>query len=96
MAAAALSFDIPIMIAVAIACLPVLFAGYVIDRWNGALFLALYAAYLAYLVLASTQHAALGGFSSIMLIFVLPLVAFTLAVLLYRELKSSPPSDDAA
>ncbi len=95
-AAAAVSFDIPIMIAVAIACLPVLFAGYVIDRWNGALFLALYAGYLAYLVLAGTQHAALGGFSSIMLVFVLPLVAFTLAVLLYQELKSRPPSDNDA
>ena len=95
-ATAAVRFDIPIMIVVAIACLPVFFAGYVIDRWNGALFLALYAGYLAYLVLAGTQHAGLGGFSSIMLVFVLPLVALTLVLLLYQAMKSRPRSDDDA
>ena len=81
---AARSLDIPIMIAVAFACLPVFFAGYIIDRWNGALFLALYAAYLAYLLLAGTQHAALGGFTTVMLMFVLPLVAFTMVLLAYQ------------
>lgn len=85
---AARSLDIPIMIAVAFACLPVFFAGYVIDRWNGALFLALYAGYLAYLVLATTQHAALGGFTTIMLMFVLPLVMFTLALLAYQSWRT--------
>ena len=80
-ASAAVSLDIPIMIAVAIACLPVFFDGYRIDRWNGALFLALYAGYIAYLVLAGTQHDALAGYSTIMVLFVLPLVAFTLVLL---------------
>lgn len=80
-AAAALSLDIPIMIAVAIACLPVFFSDYVIDRWNGALFISLYAGYMSYLVMAGTEHAALAGFSSIMLVFVIPLVSFTLVLL---------------
>ncbi len=80
---AARSLDIPIMIAVAIACLPVFFAGYIIDRWNGALFLALYVVYLAYLVLESTQHWALSGFTAVMLMFVLPLVALTMLSLTY-------------
>ncbi len=79
-AAAALSLDIPIMIAVAVACLPVFFAGYVIYRWNGAVFLGLYAGYIAYLVLAGTEHQALAGFTSVMLMFVLPLVSFTLVL----------------
>ncbi len=35
---AALRFDIPIMIAVALACLPVFFTGRQIARWEGALF----------------------------------------------------------
>ncbi len=78
---AALSLDIPIMIAVAIACLPVFFAGYVIDRWNGALFITLYAGYMVYLVMQATEHAALAGFSWIMAAFVIPLVAFTLVLL---------------
>ncbi len=81
---AARSLDIPIMIAVAFACLPVFFAGSIIDRWNGALFLVLYAGYLTYLVLAGTQHAALGGFTAVMLMFVLPLVAFTMLLLAYQ------------
>lgn len=80
-AATALSVDIPIMIAVAIACLPVFFSGYVIDRWNGALFIALYAGYMAYLVMQGVQHAAVSGFSYIMLAFVIPLVSFTLVLL---------------
>jgi cation:H+ antiporter len=42
------------------------------------MFVALYVAYTAYLVLASTEHDAAEGFTSIMLWFVLPLVAVTL------------------
>jgi cation:H+ antiporter len=86
-AGAALSIDIPIMIAVAIACLPVFFAGYLIDRWNGALFIALYAGYVIHLVLQGTQHVASSGFSSIMVIFVVPLVAFTLGLLAWQSWK---------
>jgi len=81
---AALSVDIPIMIAVAIACLPVFFRGYRISRWNGALFIALYAGYMIHLVLQGTQHGAASGFSNIMLVFVLPLVTFTLALIAWQ------------
>jgi cation:H+ antiporter len=69
------------MIAVAIACLPVFFAGYVIDRWNGALFIGLYAGYMAYLVMAGTRHAAVTGFGTVMLAFVIPLASLTLVLL---------------
>ena len=44
----ALAFDFPVMIAVAVACLPIFFAGYCIKRWEGALFLAYYVAYTLY------------------------------------------------
>jgi cation:H+ antiporter len=86
-APAALSFDIPIMIAVAIACVPVFFSGHAIDRWQGALFVALFAGYMTYLVLDGIGHAALRGFSSVMAAFVLPLVALTLALVFYRAWK---------
>src|SRR5690606_33946389 len=33
----AINFDFPVMIAVAVACLPLFFSGYVISRWKGAL-----------------------------------------------------------
>ena len=82
----ALRFDIPVMIAVAAACLPIFFTGYRIARPEGLLFLAYYAAYTAYLVLTATEHAALPTFSIAMLAFVLPLTAITLIVLGVRAL----------
>jgi cation:H+ antiporter len=80
-AAQALAFDTPVMIGVAIACLPIFFTGHVIARWEGSLFLFFYAAYTAFLVLKATQSAALPGLQSAMAFFVLPLTAVTLAVL---------------
>ena len=59
--AAALHFDIPVMTAVALACLPVFFTGQTIARWEGGLFLGYYVAYTAYLVLAAQQHDAAAG-----------------------------------
>ena len=86
-ASAALRVDVPVMLAVAIACLPIFFTGFRIDRWEGALFLALYAAYAAFLVLDSQGHDAAGPFGALMLLVVLPLVAVTLAVLAVRALR---------
>jgi cation:H+ antiporter len=66
------------MLAAAAALLPIAFTGFIIARWEGSLFVALYIAYLLYVVLASTEHDAASGFTTIMLWFVLPLVAMTL------------------
>ena len=78
--AAALRFDIPIMIAVFVACLPIFMTGHLISRWEGGLFVSYYVAYAAYLVLDATAHDALPMFSQIMLMFVIPLTAITLIV----------------
>ena len=78
-------FDIPVMIAVAFACLPIVGTGHLIARWEGALFLAYYAVYLTYLILAAAQHDALRSFGSTMLGFVLPLTGVTLLVLWARQ-----------
>ena len=75
---AAVSLDIPVMLAASIALLPVAFTGFVIARWEGALFVGLYLAYTGYLILAATEHDALEGFTAVMVWFVLPLVAVTL------------------
>ncbi len=82
----ALWFDLPVMIAVAVACLPIFFAGHRIARWEGAVFLAYYALYLCYLVLQAEQHAALPAFSRAMMVFVIPLTAATLGVIVWREI----------
>jgi cation:H+ antiporter len=78
--AAALAFDIPVMIAVAAACFPVFYTGGTISRWEGIVFLGYYAAYTTYLILTATRHAGLATFQAAMLWFVIPLTALTLAV----------------
>ena len=90
----ALSFDMPVMIAVAIATLPVFFNGYAIHRWEGAMFLAYYIAYTAYLVMTATEHALLPAFRAAMLWFVLPLTIVTLGVVFVRAVRAArrPPA----
>jgi len=83
----ALNFDVWVMLAVAVACLPVFFTGNQIARWEGLMFIGYYVIYLVYLFLASTQHDALPAFSSIMLLFVLPLTVLTLVITVLRELR---------
>jgi cation:H+ antiporter len=83
----ALTFDLPVMIAVAVAALPIFFTGYSIARWEGAVFLCYYVAYVVYLVLEATEHDALSEFGAAMTWFVLPLTAMTLAVGLARTLR---------
>ncbi len=92
-APAILNFDLPVMIAVAFACLPIFATGNVITRWHGALFFGYYLAYVAYLVLAATAHAALPAFSGAMLGFVLPLTAVTLGVLWARHRAAARRAD---
>ncbi|MCG8350455.1 MAG: hypothetical protein MI924_22035 [Chloroflexales bacterium] len=86
---AALSFDIPVMIAVVFACLPIFFTRFTIARWEGALFLGYYIVYTVFLALTATQHTASTTLSAIMVTFVLPLTAITLIVLAFRALRTN-------
>jgi len=88
-----LSFDLPVMTAVAFACLPVFFTGREIARWEGAIFVGYYGVYTAYLILAAQEHDALPMFSATMLWFVVPITALTLAIALYRTSKRHPRGD---
>jgi cation:H+ antiporter len=87
-APAAIAFDIPVMVAVTVACLPIFLTGHTIARWEGALFFFYYVAYTAYLILAAIEHDALPAFSQAMMLFVLPLTAVTLLVLMVRALRA--------
>lgn len=84
-AANALAFDFPVMIAVAVACLPIFFSGYRINRWEGLLFLAYYLAYTAYLVLSSTGRPFAEVFGDALIGYALPLTAVTLIVIAGRS-----------
>lgn len=85
-----LNFDLWVMVAVSLACLPVFLTGREIARWEGALFLLYYAAYVAYLILAAQQHDALGTYSGTMLSFVIPITVVTLVVMTLRRDGRSP------
>ena len=84
-AASALRFDFPVMIAVAIACLPVFFTGYRVARWEGAVFLGYYTAYMVYIILEAGEGAAL--FGKAMAWFVIPLTLLTLVVVTVRAIR---------
>ena len=86
-----MNFDIWVMLAVALACVPVFMTGREIARWEGGVFLLYYVAYVAYLILAAQQHAALGAYSAVMMGFVVPLTVITLVVALLGR-KPAPPS----
>lgn len=85
---AMLRFDIPVMVAAAVACLPIFFSGYEISRWEGGLLLGYYLAFTAYVVLRATEHDALPAFSGVMLAFVVPLTVLSLAVVTWRGLRA--------
>ena len=82
-----ISFDMPIMIAVALACLPIFFTGFSIARWEGLLFLASYVAYTLFLILVATANPALETFTNAMLL-VLPIIAATLIWTTLQFLRS--------
>ena len=84
----ALTFDIPVMTAVAIAVLPVAFTGYTIARWEGFVFVGYYVAYTTYLVLDATSHDALPAFGAAMSWFALPLTVLTLAIIALRAFRA--------
>jgi cation:H+ antiporter len=88
--AGALSFDLPIMMAVALACLPIFVIGYSIRRWEGVVFLGYYVAYTVFLGLDAADHTAAPIFGNIVLLFVVPLTVITFIVVTYRTQRRTP------
>ena len=86
-----LAFDMWVMLAVALACLPIFLTGREIARWEGGVVLGYYVAYAAYLILAAQQHDALQAFSGVMMGFVVPLTVVTLVVVVVRR---APAADE--
>jgi cation:H+ antiporter len=83
--ATALAFDLPVMLAVAVACLPIFFTGNRIDRWEGGLFFGYYIAYTVFVVLSALHYHGISLFAKAMLWFVLPLTLVTLLVSLLHN-----------
>jgi cation:H+ antiporter len=80
-----LTFDIWVLLAVTLACLPIFLSGREIARWEGGFLLAYYVAYVTYLILASQQHDALPMMSQVMMGFVVPITVVALVASLIRQ-----------
>jgi cation:H+ antiporter len=81
----ALRVDIPVMIAVAAACLPIFFTGHRIARWEGWMFLVYYVAYTTYLVLAATHPGSSRMVALGLLVVAVPLTTVLLVVQVWFE-----------
>jgi cation:H+ antiporter len=86
-APAALAIDIPFMIFVAVACLPIFFTGNTIARWEGVLFLVYYVAYTLFLIFNANQSANLPLLTNVILYVLVPLTAIALIVTTARALR---------
>jgi cation:H+ antiporter len=91
--ASALHFDLPVMLAATVACLPIFFTGHRIDRWEGALFFGYYLIYTLFTVLAARAYPGISLISDAVLWFVLPLTFVTLVVSVWHSLRRSGPVD---
>lgn len=80
-----LQFDLWVMLAATMACLPIFLTGRTIARWEAALFLFYYAGYTTYLVLAAQRHGGTDAFADALLGFVVPLTLVTLMVSMVRR-----------
>lgn len=80
-------FDIPVMLGVAVLCLPLFFVGARVNRFEGCLFLLLYVAYVSYMVAKATSSLYLGSLQSLILYVLIPLVALYVVISLALDLR---------
>lgn len=85
--AALLNFDIWVMLAAFLACLPIFLSGREISRWEGAVFLFYYVAYVTYLVFDAQRNDVLPLYSSFMLSFAMPLTIIGFVVMIIKQDK---------
>jgi cation:H+ antiporter len=84
----AIKLDLPFMVAVSIACIPIFVAGFNLTRTDGSLFLLYYGTYLTYLVLHAIGSPAAQTIELGMLYAVLPLTVIYMIWRIIRYRKS--------
>ncbi|RLE26691.1 MAG: sodium:calcium antiporter [Actinobacteria bacterium] len=83
-ATSAIQVDIPVMVAVAVACLPIFADGHVLNRWEGFVFLGYYAGYLTWLVLDASENGLRDSYGDVVLFLIVPITTLTLAIIAFR------------
>lgn len=74
-------FDLPFLVVVSAACLPVFLHGFRLYRWEGAVFLLYFAAYMGFQVASAMGRATLFRYELLSAAFLVPITLVTLAVL---------------
>lgn len=82
-----LQFDMLVLIAASLLCIPIFYTGFRIERWEGGIFFFFYLSYLFYLYLSNTGHEWLEGFTNLMIYFALPVIGVILLIVTALEWK---------
>ncbi|SMO53814.1 calcium/sodium antiporter [Gracilimonas mengyeensis] len=85
--AEAIRFDMPVMIIVVVACLPLFWPGKELGRAEATGFLLYYASYLGYLVLLAMGHAVVDTFELVMIWGIIPLTILLIIVKFVMDLR---------
>lgn len=80
----AIQFDMPVMIAAAIVCLPIFFVGNRIARWEGGVLVGYYFAYTSYLILEAVGQGMGRALEVVLVLFAIPLTTVTMLIGVYR------------
>lgn len=79
--------DIPVMLGVAVLCLPLFFVGAKVTRFEGFLFLLLYVAYVSYMVALATASQYLGSLQTVVVYGLIPFVVLYVAASLAMDFR---------
>jgi cation:H+ antiporter len=79
--------DVPVMLGVALLCMPLFVAGYVVTRTTGAVFIGCYALYIAWLVVQEAGGRDVALFADLLRQFMLPALVIGAVVVLLREMR---------
>ena len=87
-----LRVDFPVMLAATAVLLPIVWRGFRIERWEGAMFVGFYVLYVAFLVLDAGDHSAAGPLGTAALVVApLLLLGLTATALQSRRRQPHPP-----
>lgn len=89
-----LRVDFPVMLAATLVLVPIIWRGFSVERWEGAMFVALYASYIAFLLLDAGDHVAAGALARAALV-IIPLLLVTLTATAIQWWRRNPTLVDA-
>lgn len=83
-----LAFDLPVMIGVAVMCLPICLNDNLVSRWEGLMLLVYYIAYTLYLIMKTTDHDSTVMYGAALKYVIVPLTILGLTMIMLRSRQS--------